>query len=343
MDEKNRLLWPDIAKGIGIIFVMLSHSPIAKSFALYTYLFNMPLFFFLSGYFLNIQKHKTYWLYFKNLFQKILFPYAFFSSVSILFYAFYYHMPFYDYTTIIAMVRVFVVATRNIIFYNVPLWFLPTLFFVANAFYFVRQINKKYLEWFLLLALGSVFVIWWDTLYNPKLFWTIDTGLFYLMFFALGYYIKNGLINAHIKSNLLKSLALALSIFLNVGLVMWPNFYANFLYSPLLKQHKILYFVVLLLMALAGIYTIVGVSKIIKTNKILEYLGKNSLNYFALHALMFLIFNKTILQIDWLAKNLIASSLIYVLLTIILLLPINNLLNKCRPYDFKKLTNQKQH
>ena len=73
--EKPREYWVDIARGIGIILVMFAHSPIARNFALYTYVFNMPMFFFLSGYFVNILKYKNYFGYLKNLAKKIMVPY----------------------------------------------------------------------------------------------------------------------------------------------------------------------------------------------------------------------------------------------------------------------------
>jgi polysaccharide biosynthesis protein PslL len=49
---KQREIWIDVAKGLGIITVVIGHSeiPFAKH---YFYWFHMPLFFILSGYFLN--------------------------------------------------------------------------------------------------------------------------------------------------------------------------------------------------------------------------------------------------------------------------------------------------
>ena len=132
---KNRKYFLDIAKGIGIIFVMLGHSPIGSSIANYTYMFNMPLFFFVAGYLLNFTKYQNYWQFLKSRAKGILVPYLGITIISIIFYKFYYHMPMYDHFTMINMLKVFIVATRNQIFYNIPLWFLPTLFVTENIFY----------------------------------------------------------------------------------------------------------------------------------------------------------------------------------------------------------------
>ena len=52
MDTNNRIKWVDIAKGIGIILVIVGHT-IALEYSAPIYTFHMPLFFFLSGLFLN--------------------------------------------------------------------------------------------------------------------------------------------------------------------------------------------------------------------------------------------------------------------------------------------------
>lgn len=310
---------------------MLSRSPIAKSIALYTYVFNMPMFFMLAGYFLNISKYSFYFDYFKNLFKKIMIPYIWFSVFSIIFYVFYYKMPYYDHYTLLNMLKVFILATRNTIFYNVPLWFLPTLFFVANIFYFIKKINRKLIELLLLLLAGSFFVIIWNTIYNPKLPWTIDSGFYYLMFVALGYYIKNNNLLKIFKNNLLKIFVFILALSINTLTIWSPQLYKFIFNGDFYNKYRFGYFLISLVFALAGIYVIMIISKIFKRNLALEYLGRNSLTYFALHVPFFLIFNKAIRQIFNLESNLVLLSLIYLFLTIVLLIPINWLIeNKAR-------------
>jgi acyltransferase len=114
---------------------MLGHTPIGPDVLKYTYIFNMPCFLFLSGYFFNLNKFSSYKEFVKSKAKAILLPYLGLSIVSIIFYKFYYNMPLNDTITLKNMLIVFFKATRNQIFYNIPLWFLPSLFFMENIFY----------------------------------------------------------------------------------------------------------------------------------------------------------------------------------------------------------------
>lgn len=53
MTISKRVSWIDIAKGLGIIFVVMGHSdnPVAQK---YFFWFHMPLFFIISGYLFNV-------------------------------------------------------------------------------------------------------------------------------------------------------------------------------------------------------------------------------------------------------------------------------------------------
>lgn len=49
-EQSRRIEWIDIAKGIGILLVMLGHCYLDRKFTIWFYSFHMALFFFLSGY-----------------------------------------------------------------------------------------------------------------------------------------------------------------------------------------------------------------------------------------------------------------------------------------------------
>lgn len=53
MQKKNYI---DIAKGIGIILVILGHSGVNSEIKDFIYGFHMPLFFVISGYLYNVDK-----------------------------------------------------------------------------------------------------------------------------------------------------------------------------------------------------------------------------------------------------------------------------------------------
>ena len=85
----QRIEYLDIARGIGILLVVLGHNDfgaISPFFHQVIYSFHIPLFFFLSGYFVNTAL--PFFDYFKKRFHSVLKPYLFtvfliyFASVS---------------------------------------------------------------------------------------------------------------------------------------------------------------------------------------------------------------------------------------------------------------------
>ncbi len=316
---KHREYFLDIAKGIGIIFVMLGHSAMGKSIANYTFIFNMPLFFFLAGYLLNFNKYTNYWGFLKSRIKGILVPYLGLSIISIIFYKFYYHMPLNDYVTINNMVKVLLSATRDQIFYNIPLWFLPTLFAVENIFYGIKKINRQWLEWTIILILSVSFVVSWDTLYNPKLFWTIDSGCFYLIFLALGYYVKKRAIHLGTLNSWIKKIVLAIMIVINMMAIYSKYWFEKIFRNPIILNNGYLYYISLVILAISGIYVVIQFSKTIKRNKILEFMGRNSLTFFGLHVLVFWLLDKILKPMIFFQNKIVLMSIIYMIITTLII------------------------
>lgn len=58
---KNRIGYIDMSKGLAIILVIIGHSSFVPNNAkLLLYSFHIPLFFFLSGFTLNVRKYETF-------------------------------------------------------------------------------------------------------------------------------------------------------------------------------------------------------------------------------------------------------------------------------------------
>jgi len=149
----KRIEYLDIARGIGILLVVLGHndfgvlSPFGQHFI---YSFHMPLFFFLSGYFINTSI--PFFDYFKGRFHSVLKPYLFtifliyFASVS---------FEKISFQTAITRIVKSLYASGYYIDW-VQLWFLPHLFVVSlYAFLFitlVHQLHNRWVIWAILLG-----------------------------------------------------------------------------------------------------------------------------------------------------------------------------------------------
>lgn len=152
----KRIEYIDIARGIGILLVVMGHNDFAlvSPFAYKViYSFHMPLFFFLSGYFINTTI--GFWDFFKKRFNSLIKPFLFtlfliyFGSLS------FGKMGFE--TAILRIVKSLYGTGRYIDW--VQLWFLPHLFVVSlYAFVFyalMKKVDHRFVRWaVLLLTLG---------------------------------------------------------------------------------------------------------------------------------------------------------------------------------------------
>jgi len=149
----NRIQYIDIARGIGILLVVLGHNDFAlvSPFAYQViYSFHMPLFFFLSGYFIN--PSIAFWEFVKRRFNSLLKPYLF-----TIFMIYFVSVSFEKMSFQTALFRITKSLYGSGYYLDwVQLWFLPHLFVVslyAYAFLFVlNRLHNRWLRWGILLA-----------------------------------------------------------------------------------------------------------------------------------------------------------------------------------------------
>lgn len=168
--KSDRILWLDAARGIGIILVILGHIiPMDQPICHVIYSFHIPLFFFLSGMILQLQKKKAVTeviesgslkakRFIRRKCQSLLYPYVVFSFLGLV--AIRYrdglerfgdHLP-------------------GALFFlgNGPLWFLPALFvaellfFLGNEFCHAHGIGagRTRIRRILVLATAFFFSTW---------------------------------------------------------------------------------------------------------------------------------------------------------------------------------------
>ncbi len=156
----KRVEYIDIAKGIGIILVVMGHndfaliSPFAHKLI---YSFHMPMFFFMSGMF--FKPDLPFWIFLQHRFKKLIKPFLFmvlfiyFTSIS-----------FSKVSILEASRRLFKAMYANGHYLDwVQLWFLPHLFVVSLFAYFfvhvIRQTRLSQLRWVILTVFYVVGVL----------------------------------------------------------------------------------------------------------------------------------------------------------------------------------------
>ena len=156
--NSKRVEYIDIAKGIGILLVALAHadiSIISPYLHRFIYSFHMPLFFFLSGYFLKTDI--PFWAFFKKRFHSILKPY--FVTIVLIYIA---SLSFTSmrFATVFSRIAKSLYATGYYIDWT-QLWFLPSLF-VSSLFAFLlyrsvlNRINNRFVRWGILLGVQAL-------------------------------------------------------------------------------------------------------------------------------------------------------------------------------------------
>ena len=291
--RNTRFNYIDIARGIGLFFVILGH--LIKFNSIYfnwIFSFHIPLFFIISGMCYELKKQPDFITYIKKKSKSLLIPYLVFLIFGFIIS---YIIPIWRDSAISEEAfRMAFYLTQPELFHVGQIWFLVALFMSSILLYLVDNyiINKnKNIKWknifniiliifFICIALLTRYI---------SLPWKINTALMGTAFMLFGSFIKRNNFIEKIKSK--KYISLIILIFLSI---------INYILGPLLNGYvnicdcvygNVFYYFIA---AISGSVCILIISSIISRNKLLEYYGRNSLFMFSIHS-MFLYLTEFIL------------------------------------------------
>lgn len=282
---KKRVDWLDTAKALAIFFVVIGHSLIPNDLRTYIYSFHMPFFFFLSGLFFSPKDSFKDFVISK--YDKILKPYFLMAFLSYIFWLFVRnYSDSYSKINILSPIKATFLGSNlghNALSHNVLLWFLPCLFITSLFFYFVSKLQNKnkILLGLLILSLSGHLV---NILSPFRLPWGIDSALIAVMFYGVGHLSKNYVFNK-------------LGTEKNKGTIISLCFIFSIIFCYLNTRmdikgfelgHSLIY---LYLSGFAGIYFWLYLSKFIPYNKIINFIGRNSLIIFLIQYNVFDLIN----------------------------------------------------
>lgn len=322
-DKAERLIFLDIAKGIGILFVVLGHiyafNPNIKNglFVVWIYSFHMPLFFIISGMLLKYREtdESTIKFVFKRV-KGLLVPYFVFSIFTIAV------LLLIEGAT---MSMLIVYIKRTIAGIGIDtLWFLPVLFFSECIFILAKKVLKK--DW---LMIATVFLI-----YVLGNFFTNYDGLSIIflarIFIAIGY-ITVGYYGFELIKE--KDLPVSMLIIILIVQIILSKLNGFVDLNNIVLNNVILYAI----NSILGSYIILEISKKIKLNE-LVYFGKNSLIIMAIHLNLIYLFRKYV-KLD--VFNYVGGMFLFCLM--LMILPgIIYILNKYFPYFLGKFKIKKE-
>lgn len=142
--EKQRNLYLDIAKGIGIILVVLGHMQQFFSYegrmTQIIYSVHLPLFLIIGGYLMAVKETETASEFVTKKFYRLIQPYFYFCLISIIISWPDSYMTIHRYLS----GMFFATGISGHMDFNLPLWFMP-MFFVANCvFYMILRISGRF-------------------------------------------------------------------------------------------------------------------------------------------------------------------------------------------------------
>lgn len=196
---KKHYAWVDVAKGIGIVFIVLGHAANTGNLKDWLFSFHIPMLLMLSG--IVFSTRDSFIEFTKTRLKRIVIPYFVFSFISIMI------------SRIIGILRPSITDSMNTdlitnigvmmwgnskpdcMKYNSPLWYLPCLFIVLVLSYGIETIIDRFQKvnggYALRACIIGLCVLYTLVLspyldHNPVLPWHIETSVNLLAFFQVG-------------------------------------------------------------------------------------------------------------------------------------------------------------
>ena len=318
--QNGRTHWIDVAKGWGIVCVILGHLQYLGEIRQEVYSFHIPLFFFLSGVVFNAYRYE--WRdFFKHKIMTMLVPYFSLGLLLILFLGGVYY---YSRGQFCDEIYALPVALLEQIRFT-TLWFLSCLFVLELFFYgIVRGLKDRILPIGLSVIAILIVGLFYYSHGGSGLPWNIDVCTTGGFFFFCGYMFHN---RPEIVTQLCRYKLFVVPGFISV------NVFCNHL-SILLSGQGMEMFAgtygvppLSFIAALAGIFVVTILSGEFDIAWV-RYVGKHSLVYFVLHqSIVIPIVDKLLLRlhlfenpemlIERISYLLVCTCLVLVVLTVI--------------------------
>lgn len=301
MEERHRVSWIDVAKGIGIFLMVMGHTGMPKLGNQWIYSFHMPLFFFISGMLFDPDKYSMA-EFLRRKMNTMICPYLFFVALD------------WVGRMLLQYDRLPSFSLSEALVYGVSsaIWFIYVLFFVELAAWVFYRIESRY-DWrYIVMILSLVMIVasYMAYQYSVHLPYKMEVVGFGLLFFIIG---KNSMqIKYSVGSLWLVIIGLCHvfgAYFVMPRLDMASNEWGGI--TPLN-----------LILALVGIYLTISVSIQLSQRKnmivkFFKFFGENTIVVVGLSHIILMTFKKYF--DSWGVPNMIGSPIRHVLLWIALL------------------------
>ena len=289
--RSDRLAVLDVAKGIGMVFVVFAHVNYTPILLKLIYSFHMPLFFVLAGMVFQREKYPSVGAFLKRRWKGLVLPYLAFSVISIGYvfvsekiWAAAEDLSREEYLQAFLQI---ILAQGSKPVLNTPLWFVPCLLAVEILYFGISGHKRSVVipVCVLLMGLGWLLESGLLPFDNTKLPWTLDSALFALGFYASGNLLAPWLrktitsIREHPKRNLL-----CLAVITGCLILWLPLTLLNGKVS--LGSRELNNGILLYLTGMLGTFAVLAVSILLEKCRPLIFLGTNTFCIMSVHYLI---------------------------------------------------------
>lgn len=280
--ENNRIRWVDSLKFLGILAIYIGHlGKEGGPFTNFVWLYHVPLFFFIAGFFSDYKNNKDFKGFIKSRFNRLMLPYYAFTLILLLINASNNNI---DFLSLYTPIKEILYGVRNDNYVG-TVWFFNCLFSLSIIDYIaMRLIKNKHIILLISIVSLAIFqlLIGHNPISTPAWFLNIDTAIGYWWLLAIGRCVF-----PYLKSNMFfkrtvagYSLLFVLSviaayellngkpILTTIVLKMHPNFQFGLIYS--IAEN--------LFTTLTLILLNVFIAKLISKSDYLFSAGRNTLN-----------------------------------------------------------------
>lgn len=285
--QKRRIFWIDAAKAIGIFCIVFGHVLQTGILNKAVYTFHVPLFFFLSGVVFHYEEYDFLQLAKKQA-KVLLYPYYIWAAFSIVVY---FSMGHFIGESLAGHMGYSLPETiyLSLIGYsptNRPLWFLPCLYvmqlLLLCCIRLEAMLQKKQFFRCVVIVICIFFAGLYSYFPHYKIPFAIDKAVALFPFIYSGYIVRK----REGANEAGKKQCFSAITFLLFGLIIGIALNSQLDYRNLILGNPIFFYI----SAVACVIGICGICKCLRANKVLSYVGKNTMPILVLHKFPILFF-----------------------------------------------------
>ncbi|MEC4273412.1 acyltransferase [Adlercreutzia sp. R25] len=185
IDDRKRYGWLDVLKCVGMFEIFVGHFDASGPWMTFIFMNQVPLFFFVSGCTEFISAEGSFKGYLKKKSITLLLPYYFFCVLLIII-----RLISNEIDNSEAMHQLFLAfahgGVRNTAFGAI--WFLSCLWTTSILFKLIHMLIRR--TWAIVFVSMGIFLFANTVIHpivNPSWYYNIDSALYYLMYYSIGY------------------------------------------------------------------------------------------------------------------------------------------------------------